>query len=116
MTFLTEDQRTKALELLKKAPDEIILGAMVDLRRYRHMEDGTRYAADREDRHGDEGRVAQAPGPRHLSCEEIRRTSEAPVVSQRGEVRRRGLLPVTLSLTQPNSVPAVISQRPTRMA
>ena len=42
MTFLTEDQRTKALELLKKAPDEIILGAMVDLRRYRHMEDGTR--------------------------------------------------------------------------
>ena len=42
MTFLTEDQRTKALELLKKAPDEIILGAVVDLRRYRHMEDGTR--------------------------------------------------------------------------
>lgn len=42
MNFLTEDQRTKAIESLKRAPDEVLLSAMVDFRRFRHIEEGTR--------------------------------------------------------------------------
>lgn len=41
MNFLSNEQRAKALVLLAKAPDEIILSAMVDLRKYRHIEQGT---------------------------------------------------------------------------
>lgn len=42
MNFLSNDQRTRAIKLLVDAPDEIILSAMVDLRRYRHLEEGTK--------------------------------------------------------------------------
>ena len=42
MNFLTDKQRENALILLAEGPDEIILSAMVDLRRFRHLEEGTK--------------------------------------------------------------------------
>lgn len=40
MKFLTQEQRDKAIERLKKAPDEVILSAMVEMRRIEHFEQG----------------------------------------------------------------------------
>lgn len=42
MNFLTQEQRAKAVESLSRAPDEILISAMVDFRRLRHFEEGTR--------------------------------------------------------------------------
>ena len=41
MKFLTDEQRAKAIASLTRAPDEVILSAMVEFRRWRHMEEGT---------------------------------------------------------------------------
>ena len=42
MKLLTDEQRAKAVAALARAPDEILLSAMVDFRRWRHMEEGTK--------------------------------------------------------------------------
>jgi hypothetical protein len=42
MNFLTPEQRAKAIESLAKAPDEILLTLMVELRKLAHIEEGMR--------------------------------------------------------------------------
>jgi hypothetical protein len=41
MKLLTQTQREKSLTLLAKAPDEILLSAIVDLRKHWHLHQGT---------------------------------------------------------------------------
>lgn len=40
MNFLTADQRSKAIDMLALAPDEVLLSAMVEFRKVRHFEEG----------------------------------------------------------------------------
>lgn len=93
MKLLSEEQRAKAIEALARAPDEILLSAMVDFRRFRHLEEGTRAnfneVADQltERRQANEPVDVERRGTCGCAVQEVKaRTNVSPGTSSIGKI------------------------------
>lgn len=99
MNFLTTEQRSKALERLRNAPDDVLISALVELRKIEHFEDGMKknvealFGEPVPRSHVNEVTFDASPAPVELTPKERSNVSPGvPLISKMGNATRDDLL------------------------
>lgn len=98
MNFLTQEQRNKAVEKLRHAPDEVLISALVELRKSEHFEDGMKRNVDElfgtssERSQINEKTFDPLPTPEPVVTERANVSPGASMISKMGNATRDNLL------------------------